>query len=73
MGTIIDMDELTASEKILLVEDIWNDIASQHADEVEVSEAQKQDLEQRLAYLGQHPTARVSWETAKRRLCGLFH
>ncbi|MFA5203892.1 MAG: addiction module protein [Lentisphaeria bacterium] len=58
MSKTINMDELTTSEKILLVEELWDDIATRHPDDVPLTAAQQQDLKQRLAYLQQNPNCR---------------
>ncbi len=62
-----DPEELSVPEKILKVQDLWDDIARSSGD-VELTAAQREEAERRLlaheANPGQYPT----WEEVKRRL-----
>lgn len=59
--------ELELSEKLQLVEDLWDDIASA-PEQVPVLEWQKEELARRKAAYLQNPDARTSWEEAKERI-----
>jgi putative addiction module component (TIGR02574 family) len=62
-------DDLSVPEKILLVQDLWDDIArSSH--EIELTTAQVEEAERRLREYQAHPGDTVSWEDLKRRLGG---
>lgn len=59
--------DLTPSEKLQLVEDLWDDIAST-PEEVPVHNWQKRELERRKANLREHPQSGLSWEDVKKRI-----
>ena len=59
--------DLTPSEKLQLVEDLWDDLACT-PDAVPVHEWQKQELARRKANLAKNPTSGLSWEEVKQRV-----
>lgn len=59
--------ELTLSEKLQLVEDLWDSIATDPTD-VPVLEWQKEELGRRKAAYLEDPTSGSSWEAAKERI-----
>ncbi len=61
------IDQLTVAQRILLVEEIWDSIPDE-ADALPLSDAQKQDLQRRLATYEADPKAGSSWEAVKTRL-----
>jgi putative addiction module component (TIGR02574 family) len=63
----LGIEQLSVAQRILLVEEIWDSIAAE-ADALPMTNAQKQDLERRLALLDQNPNAGSSWEEVKSRL-----
>ncbi len=65
----LGIDRLSTAERILLVEEIWDSIAAE-AEQLPLTEAQKQDLERRLASYEANPEAGSSWEQVKARLRG---
>lgn len=69
MGSICKADILTlsVSERILLVEDIWDSIA-ELPEEISLSEAQKRELETRLAAYHEDPAAGSPWATVRERI-----
>ncbi len=59
--------ELALSEKLQLLEDLWDSIASD-PDQIPVLDWQKEELAKRkVAYL-QNPDSGSSWEAAKERI-----
>ncbi|MGH7725588.1 MAG: addiction module protein [Candidatus Eiseniibacteriota bacterium] len=64
-----DADELSVPEKILRVQDLWDDIARSPGD-VELTEAQRDEAERRLLAHESDPREYSSWEEVKRRLEG---
>ena len=60
-------DDLSVSEKILRVQDLWDEIA-RTPDAVEVTESQLREAERRLADHRENPTDLESWEDVRRRL-----
>jgi putative addiction module component (TIGR02574 family) len=65
----LGIEQLSIAERLLLVEEIWDSIASEEGD-IPVTEAQKQDLERRLALYQQNPNTGSTWEEVKARLQG---
>ena len=65
----LGIDRFSLAERILLVEEIWDSIAAEAA-AMPLTEAQKQDLERRLAIYEANPKAGSSWEEVKARLRG---
>jgi putative addiction module component (TIGR02574 family) len=63
----LGIDQLSVAQRILLVEEIWDSIAAD-AEQLPLTEAQRQDLQHRLtAYeANRHPGS--SWEEVKARL-----
>ncbi|MBD2771933.1 addiction module protein [Iningainema tapete] len=59
--------ELALSEKIQLVEDLWDSIASA-PEQIPVLEWQKEELARRKAAYLQNPDSGSSWEEAKERI-----
>ena len=59
--------DLSPSEKLQLVEDLWDDLAGT-PDAVPVHEWQKQELARRKANLVNNPTSGLSWAQVKQRV-----
>ena len=60
--------KLSISERIQLVEDIWDSIAAEAPDAVDLSLAQKAELHRRVAaHRADHSTA-VPWEQVRSKL-----
>ena len=59
--------DLSPSEKLQLVEDLWDDIAGT-PEEVPVQDWQKQELARRKANLVNHPASGLSWDEVKQRV-----
>jgi putative addiction module component (TIGR02574 family) len=59
--------DLSPSEKLQLVEDLWDDLAGT-PECVPVHEWQKQELARRKANLVKNPTPGLSWEQVKQRV-----
>jgi len=62
-----DILELPVSERILLVEDIWNSIAMM-PEEVVLTEDQRAELDRRLEEYHRSPEGGSPWEEVKARL-----
>lgn len=62
-----DLLELSVSERILLVESLWESIAIQPED-VPMTDAQREELDRRLAALERGELGTASWGDVKRRL-----
>jgi putative addiction module component (TIGR02574 family) len=64
-----DPAELSVPEKILHVQDLWDDIARSPRD-VEITPTQREEAERRLLAHESNPQECSSWEEIKRRLEG---
>ena len=65
----LGINQLSIAQRILLVEEIWDSIAND-SENLPLTEAQKQDLQRRLAEYKANPKAGASWEEVKARLRG---
>jgi putative addiction module component (TIGR02574 family) len=63
----LGIDRLSVAQRILLVEEIWDSIAAE-AEDLSITEAQKQDLQRRLAAYETNRHAGSTWEEVKARL-----
>jgi len=59
--------KLSVSERILLVEDIWDSIA-EIPEEIVLTKAQEQELDARLDSYHKNPNAGSPWEMVKDRI-----
>jgi len=55
---------LSISERILLVEEIWDSIAKEN-ESIELTEEQKEELDRRLEFSRKNPNAGRSWDEIK--------
>ena len=60
----VSVFDLSPPEKLQLVEDLWDDLASTPS-EVPVYEWQKMELARRKANLLNHPASGLSWDEVK--------
>ena len=60
--------KLSVSERIQLVEDIWDSIAAEAPDAVELSPSQKAELHRRAAAHRADPSTSVPWEQVRSKL-----
>ena len=59
--------DLSPSEKLQLVEDLWDDLAAT-PEAIPVHDWQKEELDRRKANLLKHPAAGLTWEEIQRRV-----
>jgi putative addiction module component (TIGR02574 family) len=59
--------DLSPAEKLQLVEDLWDDLATTPED-VPVHDWQKQELARRKANLLKNPASGMSWDDVKQRV-----
>ena len=64
----IEYMKLSVSERIQLVEDIWDSIAAEAPDTVELSQAQKDELHRRVAAHHADPSTAIPWEQVRSKL-----
>ncbi len=60
--------QLSVSERIQLVEDIWDSIAAEASNTVGLSQAQKAELHRRAAAHHADPSTAVPWEQVQSKL-----
>jgi len=65
----LGIDQLSAAERLLLAEEIWDSIGEEE-DAAPLTEAQREDLQRRIAEYEANPRAGSSWEEVKARLRG---
>ena len=65
--TISDLLELSISERIQLVADLWDSIATV-PEAVSPTEAQKEELDRRLDAYHKNPDVGSPWESVKERI-----
>jgi putative addiction module component (TIGR02574 family) len=65
----LGIDQMSVAQRVLLVEEIWDSIADE-PDEIPLTEAQRQDLQRRVAAYEADPKAGSTWEEVKARLRG---
>ncbi len=64
---ISELVELSVDERLQLVEDLWDSIASV-PDNVRLTDAQKRELDRTLDEYHRNPQAAVPWDEFKKRL-----
>lgn len=62
-----ELKKLSVAERILLVEEIWDRIAVDQ-ESLQVTDAQRQELDRRLDAYHASPEEGSSWEDVKRRI-----
>ena len=63
----LDYEKLTVPEKILYLQDLWDKIA-EVPDEVEITDAQREELDRRLKDYEESPDEGSSWEEVRKRV-----
>ena len=63
----VSIFDLSPSEKLQLVEDLWDDLAATPCEAL-VHEWQKKELARRKANLMSNPASGISWDEVKRRV-----
>ena len=61
----LGIDSLSIDQKIRLVEDIWDNIATHHAESLDLTDEQKTELDRRIADYESNPSNVISWEEVK--------
>jgi len=71
MTGIDQLRQLPVSERIRIVEDLWDTIAAD-SDSIRLSEAQTMELDRRLDRFEEAPTEGIEWNTLKARIVDSF-
>jgi len=66
-NTDLNISKLSVAERIQLAEDLWDSVAADTGD-LELSAAQKAELDRRLADFEQDPGAGESWDVVRARI-----
>jgi putative addiction module component (TIGR02574 family) len=69
--SISDLLRLSVAERIQLVEDLWDSIAAE-SDALPLTEAQRQEIDRRLAAHARDPQSAIPWEEVRARLLERF-
>lgn len=69
LDTLPELQRLSAAEKLLLVTELWDDLAA-HPTEVPVSREVIEELDHRLEAYRRDPNQVTTWEAVQRRLRG---
>lgn len=69
--TIPHFDELSSSEKLILLEELWDDLANQPSD-IPVPDWQQRELEQRYQEFLENPDEGSPWLEVRERLLRAF-
>lgn len=64
MAMKVDFEQMTTAERILYVQELWDQIATD-AERQPLTAAQQAELDARLADYRAHPEASIPWETAR--------
>lgn len=64
-----ELQRLSASEKLVLVSELWDDLAA-HPTDVPVTREQIAELDRRMEAYRKNPTQATTWEAIKGRLLG---
>ena len=62
-----EINKLNLSEKLLLIEDVWDSIAQDNS-ELTMPEWQKKELDRRKTHLQNNPDSGLTWEDVKTRV-----
>jgi putative addiction module component (TIGR02574 family) len=65
--TVNDLLNMPVAERLRLVEDLWDSIA-EVPEKVELSDAQRKELDERLEKYHRDPEAGSPWEDVKKRI-----
>jgi putative addiction module component (TIGR02574 family) len=67
-AAILGLKQLSPSEKLSLVGTLWDEIARANPDAIRLTEAQKRELDQRLADFKRNPDEGSPWPEVKKRI-----
>lgn len=67
-ASLAELRKLPIAERIQLVQDLWDSIATEASPEVPLLPGQRQALRERLVAHDKDPATAIPWETVRRRL-----
>ncbi|MBI3711054.1 MAG: addiction module protein [Proteobacteria bacterium] len=65
---LAELFKLSPADRIQLAEDLWDSVAAQPDNLPPLTEAQRAEIERRLAEHARDPSAAISWEEVRKRL-----
>ena len=68
-----DFRKLSVAERIQLVEDIWDSLAVEGSEAVQLTDAQRQELQRRLKAHEADPSSAIPWEQVRAELLQRNH
>jgi putative addiction module component (TIGR02574 family) len=66
--SVSDCQDMSVTERIRLVEDIWDSIASETPDSIAITDAQREEIRRRVAEHDANPASAVSWDAVRKEL-----
>ena len=69
LETIPGVEQMTPAQKLLLVTELWDDLAA-HPTEVPVSREQIAELDRRMADYRRDPARVTTWKSIRQRILG---
>lgn len=63
-----DCQDMSVTERIRLVEDIWDSIVSETPDSIAITDAQREEIRRRVAEHDANPASAVSWDAVRKEL-----
>jgi putative addiction module component (TIGR02574 family) len=69
LETIPEVNRLTPAQKLLLVSELWDDLAA-HPSEIPVSRERIAELDRRMEAYRRDPSQVTSWEAIQQRILG---
>lgn len=70
--SLSDLLHLSVAERIQLVEDLWDSIAAE-PEALELTQAQREEIDRRLAEHDANPESAIPWEEVRAALQKRFH
>ena len=71
-AALTEIKTLSIDERIRLVQAIWDSIVANGGEQLELTEAQRQELARRLADHAANPSAVIPWEEVKAQAIARF-
>lgn len=68
MGDLSELFKLSTAERVQLAQDLWDSVAAEPAHAPPLSQAQKDEIDRRLADHALNPTKLEVWEDVRARL-----
>jgi putative addiction module component (TIGR02574 family) len=67
VSTLLDIEQLSISERIQLAEDLWDSIVSA-LEQLAITDVQRQELDRRVEAYHQNPQEGTTWQEVQARI-----